>query len=145
VIAAVIAFAVIVLVLALVVAVGLEPGPSPGEVAVSYELAWDRLDFDALWTLSGDELRDGRSRKEFTNDKRQAYAGQRELAGLARDVQLDEVLKGSELAAVRTRVTLQDGTTVRNQVQLALREGTWKVIGYHLEPDGSPADPHASR
>jgi len=22
-------------------------------VAVSYELAWDRLDFDALWALSG--------------------------------------------------------------------------------------------
>lgn len=136
-IAAVIAFAVIALVLALVVAVGLEPGPSPGEIAVSYELAWDRLDFDALWALSGDELRDGRSRQDFMADKREAYAGQRELAGLARDVMLDEVLKGSELAAVRTRVILRDGTTVRNQVQLALREGSWKVIGYHLEPDGS--------
>jgi hypothetical protein len=137
VIAAGIAFAVIALVLALVVAVGLEPGPSPGDVAVSYELAWDRLDFDALWALSGDELRDGRSRHDFMADKREAYAGQRQLAGLARDVKLDEVLKGSELAAVRTRVILQDGTTVRNQVQLALREGTWKVIGYHLQPDGS--------
>ena len=136
-IAAGIALAVIALVLALVVAVGLEPGPSPGEVAVSYELAWDRLDFDALWSLSGDELRDGRSRPEFMADKREAYAGQRELAGLARDVQLDEVLRGSELAAVRTHVILQDGTTVRNQVQLALREGAWKVTGYHLEPDTS--------
>ena len=55
-IAAGIAVAVIALVLALVVAVGLEPGPSPDDVAVSYELAWDRLDFDALWALSGDEL-----------------------------------------------------------------------------------------
>jgi hypothetical protein len=137
VIAAGIAIAVIALVLALVVAVGLEPGPSPGEVAVSYELAWDRLDFDALWAMSGKELRDGRSRQDFIADKREAYAGQRELAGLARDVKLDEVLKGSEFAAVRTRVVLQDGTEVRNQVQLALREGTWKVIGYHLEPDGS--------
>jgi hypothetical protein len=141
VIAAGIAVAVIALVLALVVAVGLEPGPSPGEVAVSYELAWDRLDFDALWSLSGDELRDGRSRREFMTDKREAYAGQRELAGLAQDVQLDEVLRGSELAAVRTRVVLQDGTTVRNQVQLALREGTWKVTGYHLEPDASADRP----
>ena len=77
-IAAGIAVAVVALVLALVVAVGLEPGPSPGEVAVSYELAWDRLDFDALWSLSGDELRDGRSRREFMTDKREAYAGQRE-------------------------------------------------------------------
>ena len=136
-IAAGIAFAVVALVLALVVAVGLEPGPSPGEVAVSYELAWDRLDFDALWSLSGTELRDGRSRREFMDDKREAYAGQRALAGLAREVKLDEVLRGSELAAVRTRVVLQDGGEVRNQVQLALREGTWKVTGYHLEPDSS--------
>jgi hypothetical protein len=141
VIAAAVAFAVIALVLALVVAVGLEPGPSPGEVAVSYELAWDRLDFDALWSLSGNELRDGRSRREFMDDKREAYEGKRALAGLARDVKIDEVLVGSELAAVRTRVLLEDGTSVRNQVQLALREGTWKVIGYHLEPDTSAERP----
>jgi hypothetical protein len=142
VIAAVVAFVVIALVLALVVAVGLEPGPDPGAVAVAYELAWDRLDFDALWTLSGVELRDGRSRAEFIADKHEAYEGQRTLAGLAREVKLDEVMVGSELAAVRTRVVLRDGTTVRNQVQLALREGTWKVIGYHLEPD-APAEQRA--
>ena len=140
-IAAIVAFVVIALVLALVVVVGLEPGPDPGEIAVSYELAWDRLDFDTLWSLSGIELRDGRSRHEFMADKREAYAGQRELAGLAQDVKLDEVLRGSELAAVRTRVLLRDGTAVRNQVQLALREGTWKVIGYHLEPEASPERP----
>jgi hypothetical protein len=141
VIAAIVAFVVIALVLALVVVVGLEPGPDPGEIAVSYELAWDRLDFDTLWSLSGIELRDGRSRQEFMADKREAYAGQRELAGLAREVKLDEVLRGSELAAVRTRVLLRDGTAVRNQVQLALREGTWKVLGYHLEPEASPERP----
>jgi hypothetical protein len=141
VIAAAVAFAVIALVLALVVAVGLDPGPSPGAVAVSYELAWDRLDFDALWSLSGNELRDGRSRREFMDDKREAYEGKRSLAGLARDVKIAEVLVGSELAAVRTRVLLEDGTSVRNQVQLALREGTWKVIGYHLEPDTSAERP----
>jgi len=56
-------------------------------------------------------------------------------------VKLDEVLKGSELAVARTQVVLQDGTVVRNQVQLALREGTWKVIGYHLAPDGSGSHP----
>lgn len=134
-IAAVVAFVVIVLVLALVVAVGLEPGPDPGEVAVAYELAWDRLDFETLWVLSGVELRDGRSRAEFIADKHEAYEGQRALAGLASGVKLEEVMKGFEVAAVRTRILLRDGTAVRNQVQLALREGTWKVIGYHLEPD----------
>jgi hypothetical protein len=144
VIAAIVALVVVALVLALVVVVGLEPGPDPGEVAVSYELAWDRLDFDTLWSLSGTELRDGRSRHEFMADKREAYAGQRELAGLAREVTLDEVLRGSELAAVRTRVVLRDGTDVRNQVQLALREGAWKVIGYHLHPEaGDRAVPGA--
>lgn len=140
-IAAAIAFAVIALVIALVVAVGLEPGPSPDEVAVSYELAWDRLDFDALWSLSGNELRDGRSRHEFMDDKSEAYEGKRALAGLAREVKVDEVLVASELAAVRTLVLLDDGTSVRNQVQLALREGTWKVTGYHLEPDTSAERP----
>jgi hypothetical protein len=143
VIAAFVALAVIALVLALVVAVGLEPGPDAGEVAVSYELAWDRLDFQALWALSGNELRDGRSRAEFIADKGEAYAGQRSLAGLAHDVKLDEVMVGSELAAVRTRVLLRDGTTVRNQVQLALRDGTWKVVAYHLEPD-APAERQTS-
>lgn len=138
-IAAVVAFLVIALVLAFVFAVGLEPGPDPGEVAVAYELGWDRLDFDALWTLSGVELRDGRSRAEFIADKHEAYAGKRALAGLATDVELDEVMVGSELAAIRTRVVLRDGTSVRNQIQLALRDGSWKVIGYHLEPD-APAE-----
>jgi len=38
-------------------------------------------------------------------------------------------------------VILRDGTSVRNQIQLALREGTWKVIGYHLEPDTSAEHP----
>jgi hypothetical protein len=135
VIAAVVAFAVIALVIALVVAVGLERGPDPGEVALAYELAWDRLDFEALWALSGAELRDGRSRAEFIADKHEAYEGQRALAGLASGVKLEEVMVGFEVAAVRTRVLLRDGTAVRNQMQLALREGTWKVIGYHLEPD----------
>jgi hypothetical protein len=137
VIAAGIAFAVVALVLALVIIFGLEPGPDAGVVAVAYELAWDRLDFDTLWSLSGPELRDGRSRQEFIADKREAYEGQRALAGLAREVKLDEVLVGSELAAVRTRVLVRDGTSVRNRVRLALREGTWKVIGYHLEPNSS--------
>jgi hypothetical protein len=142
VIAAAIAFVVVALVLALVVVFGLEPGPDAAAVAVAYELAWDRLDFDTLWALSGAELRDGRSRREFIADKREAYEGQRALAGLAREVKLDEVLVGSELAAVRTSLVLRDGTSVRNQVHLALREGTWKVTGYHLEPD-SPAE-HAT-
>jgi hypothetical protein len=133
-----IAIIVVALVLALVVVIALDPGPSPGDVAIAYEHAWDRLDFDALWTLSGTELRDSRSRGEFIAAKEQAYADQRSLMSLVREVHVDEELVAFELAEVRTRVHLRDGETVRNQVRLALRDSAWKVIGYHLQGE-SPA------
>jgi hypothetical protein len=133
-----IAVIVVALVLALVVVIGLDPGPSPGDVAIAYEQAWDRLDFESLWTLSGTELRDSRSRGDFVVAKEQAYAGQRSLMSLVREVHVDEELVGFELAEVRTRVQLRDGETVRNQVRLALRDGAWKVIGYQLQGE-SPA------
>jgi hypothetical protein len=133
-----IAVIVVALVLALVVVIALDPGPSPGDVAIAYEQAWDRLDFESLWILSGTELRDSRSRRDFVAAKEQAYAGQRSLMSLVREVHVDEELVAFELAEVRTLVQLRDGGTVRNQVRLALRDGAWKVIGYHLQGE-SPA------
>ena len=44
---------VLLLCLAVVVAIAKDRGPGPEDVAVSYEMAWDRFDFDVLWTLSG--------------------------------------------------------------------------------------------
>ena len=49
---AVVAVLVIGLALAVVVAIARDKGPGPGDVAVSYELAWDRLDFESLFTLA---------------------------------------------------------------------------------------------
>jgi hypothetical protein len=139
-----IAIVVIALVLALVVVIALDPGPAPSDVAVAYEQAWDRLDFETLWALSGNELRDSRTRTDFVKAKRAAYEDQRALAALAREVEIEEELVGSELAVVRTRLELHDGTTVCNQIELALRDGTWKVTGYKLHPEGAPAQPESS-
>src|SRR5437763_5918519 len=35
------------------VSVAREPGPAPADVALAYERAWDELDFDLLYDLSG--------------------------------------------------------------------------------------------
>ena len=58
-ISTIVAVVVFGLVISVVVAYALEPGPTPTDIAVAYEEAWDRLDFGTLWTLSGSELRDG--------------------------------------------------------------------------------------
>ena len=77
---------VLLLCFALVVAVAKDRGPGPDDVAVSYEMAWDRFYFDVLWTLSGVELRDGLDRRDFVAAKRAAYANQRALSELGADV-----------------------------------------------------------
>jgi hypothetical protein len=117
-------------------------GPSPGEVAVAYELAWDRLDFEALWSLSGTELRDDRPKHDFVAAKRAAYDRAPGLAGLARDVLLENVAAGADVAVVRTRVELTDGAVVRNELRLAHRDGTWQVVAYELR-ESSDATPGA--
>ena len=108
-ISAVIAVIVLALVIALVVLVARDPGPPPDDVAVAYEDAWDRLDFEALWTLSGDELHDGLHRREFVEAKRAAYKAQPSLGGLAEDVSVEHVESGRQVAVVRTCVALHDG------------------------------------
>jgi hypothetical protein len=133
---AVVLTAIIGLCIALVVAVARDQGPPPSEVAVAYELAWDRLDFDTLWSLSGAELRDGRSKRDFVTAKRAAYERSPGLAGLARDVALEEVLAGEDVAVVRTRIDLREGAPVRNELRLARRDQRWEVVAYELH--GSP-------
>jgi hypothetical protein len=139
VIAAIAIGAVLLLCLALVVAVARDRGPGPDDVAVSYELAWDRLDFDALWTLSGTELRDGLDKHAFVAAKRAAYEQQRALRGLVEHVGIDDVALTSsgENALVTTRVELRDGTVVHNTVQLVRRQSRWQVVAYRLAPTSS--------
>ncbi len=108
------------------------PGPTPTDIAISYELAWDRLDFDTLWALSGPELRDGLDKREYVAAKRQAYEGRHELRNLAEHVDIDDANVGIGHAAVRTRVTLRDGAVVKNDVVLTKRSAAWVVTGYQL-------------
>ncbi len=138
-IAAIAIGAVLLLCLALVVAIAHDRGPGPGDVAVSYELAWDHLDFDALWTLSGVELRDGLDRHSFVAAKRAAYEQQATLRGLVGHVGIDDVTVTSsgEAALVTTRVELRDGSVVHNTVQLARRQSRWQVVEYRLAPTSS--------
>jgi hypothetical protein len=136
VITAIVGGVILALCLAVVVAIARDRGPGPGDTAVSYELAWDRLDFEVLWTLSGRELRDGLDRHQFVAAKRSAYEQQRALTGLTEHVMVDDVAVSSSgnAALVTTAVHLHDGTVVHNIVQLARRNARWEVVAYRLAP-----------
>ena len=131
-ISAIVAVVIFALVITLVVIFAREPGPTPTDIAISYELAWDRLDFDTLWTLSGPELRDGLDKREYVAAKKRAYEGRHELRNLAEHVEIDDATVGIGHAAVRTRVTLRDGAVVRNDIVLTKRSAAWLVTGYQL-------------
>ncbi len=136
---AVVIVLVVLLCFVVVFAIAKDRGPTPEDVAVSYEMAWDRFDFDVLWTLSGSELRDGLDRHEFVDVKRAAYANQRALSELGADVTIeDSAVRGDE-AMVTTCVALRDGTAVHNNVQLARRTRRWQVVAYRLAADADPA------
>jgi hypothetical protein len=121
----------------LVAMVTVDPGPSPVDVALAYEQAWDNLDFESLWSLSGDELRDGLSRPEFVAAKRAAYERQTGLRALVDRVVADAVSEGRGFAVVHTRVELRDGGSAADALQLAKRGGRWLVVAYELQPDGA--------
>jgi hypothetical protein len=120
--------------LAVVVAIARDKGPGPDDVAVAYELAWDRLDFESLFTLSAGELRDGLDRHGFVAAKKTAYEQQHALGGLVERVGVDEVARTREAAVVITCVELSDHAVVHNRVELARRNARWQVVAYRLEP-----------
>ena len=60
--------------IAVVVGVAKDPGPSPTDIALGYEHAWDELDFDVVYRLSGPELHDGLAKADWVAAKRAAYA-----------------------------------------------------------------------
>jgi hypothetical protein len=134
VIIAVVGVIVLGLALAVVVAIARDKGPDPADVAIAYELAWDRLDFESLFTLSGSELRDGLDRHAFVAAKRAAYEQQHALGGLVDRVGVDEVASNRNAAVVVTRVELSDHAVVHNRVELARRNARWQVVAYRLEP-----------
>ena len=106
---------------------------------MAYELAWDRLDFESLYTLSGLELRDGLDRRGFIDAKRSAYAQQHDLGGLVERVGVDQVANSREAAVAITAVELHDRAVVHNRVEMARRNGRWQVVAYRLEPSAEDA------
>jgi hypothetical protein len=140
VITAIVGTLVLLLALAVVVLIAKDRGPGPGEVAVAYELAWDRLDFESLFTLSGAELRDGLDRRGFVTAKRSAYQQQAALSGLVDHVGIDQFASTRDAAVAITTVELHDEAVVHNRVEMARRNGRWQVVAYRLEPstEGTP-------
>jgi hypothetical protein len=121
------------------VALAVQRTNAPEDVAVAYELAWDRLDFERLWELSGDGLRDGRTREVFLADKQAAYEGGAPgLTNLVRRATVEslEVAKGHAIA--RTELDLADDTTFRNELYLKRHGGNWKVEVYRLDRRAVP-------
>jgi hypothetical protein len=125
---------IILLVIAFGVAAATDAGPPPAEVALGYERAWDRLDFETLWSLSTPELRDRRTRKEFVAAKRAAYSEQPDLRRLTRNVAVEEATAGPHVAVVITAVELRDGSMVHDELKLVRRAGRWQVLSYSLRP-----------
>ncbi|MBM3675152.1 MAG: hypothetical protein FJW88_09400 [Actinobacteria bacterium] len=126
----------IVLAVVVIVAVAREPGPRAVDVALGFEHAWDRLDFDAVYRMCGSELRDGLTRGDYVTTKRAAYAP-RAAAGVGRrvaDATAEEVLQARDTAVVCTRLVLKDGCVVRNEIRLVRRSGEWLVVAYALRP-----------
>jgi hypothetical protein len=140
---AVVIVVVLGLALAVVVAIARDKGPGPEDVAVAYELAWDRLDFESVFTLSATELRDGLDRRGFMAAKKVAYEQQHALGGLVDRVGIDDSAQTREAAVVITRVELSDHTVVHNRVELARRNARWQVVAYRLEPSDEDTS-HAS-
>ena len=122
---AVVGIVILALMLAVVVVIAKDRGPGPGDVAVAYELAWDRLDFESVFTLSGAELRDGLDRRGFVAAKRAAYEQQHVLGGLVDRVGIDEVANVARRGGGRSPGwSSHDGAVVHNRVELARRNGT---------------------
>lgn len=138
-IVAVVGTIVLALAVAVVVVIAMDRGPGPGEVAVAYELAWDRLDFESLFTLSGTELRDGLDRRGYIAAKRAAYAQQHELGGLVERVGVDQMANTGDAAVAITAVELHDQSVVHNRVEMVRRNGRWQVVEYRLEPSAEDA------
>jgi hypothetical protein len=115
------------------IAIGREPGPGPADVAIAYERAWDDLDFELLYDLSGDALRDGLRRDRFIATKRAAFA-HRAGERLDADITVETAVTGHQTSLVVTRVAAV-GTVVRNNVLLEHQANGWQVVGYSLRPD----------
>ena len=125
------------LILAVIVIVALERGPSTADLALAYEHAWDRLDFETIWALSSLELRDGLDRRQFARAKRAAYATIDHPTDLVAAATVEDLAEAGDVAAAITTLVLRDGAVVHHEVRMARRMGRWEVTGYTLRPEGA--------
>jgi hypothetical protein len=125
---------VVALAIALVVAVAKDPGPQPVEIALAYEHAWDLLDFDVVYRLSGHELHDGLTKAGYIEAKRAAYANGSALRHLIEHTVAESEMREGDAATVVTRLTLRDGSEIQHEVRLLRRSRAWEVVAYELRP-----------
>ena len=124
------------------ISIGREPGPSAADVAIAYERAYDDHDFDLLYELSGEEMRDGMRRERFVKAKRAAL-GERGPATRERaSIVVDTTVAGHQTALVVTNVTA-GAHHVRNNVMLEKGSNGWVVVKYTLRPDSEAETPTA--
>jgi len=117
------------------IAVRREPGPGPSDVAIAYERAWNDLDFNLLYDLSGEEMRDGLRRERFVRAKQSALGDARTRGKHPRAaVTVETTIAGHQTALVVTSVTSGDAH-VHNNVVLEKRANGWVVVGYTLRPE----------
>ena len=125
------------LILAVIALVALERGPSTSDLALAYEHAWDRLDFDTIWALSSIELRDGLDRRQFARAKRAAYAAIEHPTDLVAAATVEDLAEAGDVAAAITNLVLRDGSVVHHEVRMGRRMGRWEVTGYTLRSEGA--------
>ena len=125
---------VVALVIAVIVGVAKDPGPVPIEIALGYEHAWQLLDLDVIYRLSGPEMHDGLRKADWIAAKRAAYADGSALRHLVEDIAAEAELRKGDAAVVTTRLTLRDGSVVHNEVRLLRRSRAWEVVAYQPLP-----------
>lgn len=118
---------------ALVVAVARDPGASPVEIALGYEHAKARRDFDVVYRLSAAELYGGMRKADYVAAQRAAHAGEPTPAAVEDAVAEAEHRVGDE-ATVVTRVSRADGRVEHHEVRLLRRSRVWEVVAYRLRP-----------
>ena len=125
---------VIALAVAVIVGVAKDPGPVPIEIALGYEHAWQVLDFDVIYRLSGPEMHDGLRKADWIAAKRAAYANGSAIGHLVEEIAAEAELRKGDAAVVTTRLTLRDGSVVHNEVRLLRRSKAWDVVAYEPLP-----------
>jgi hypothetical protein len=122
------------LVVAVIVGVAKDPGPVPIDIAIGYEHAWQVLDFDVLYRLSGPEMHDGLGKADWVAAKRAAYASGSAIGHLVEEIAAEAETKQGDAAVVTTRLTLRDGSVVHNEVRMLRRSRAWDVVAYESLP-----------